>query len=75
MSLDEQLYRLPLIGWIVKRLYSYFKKNTAITDFMHVAAGLGMGLLIAGGKLVFWGILALTIGILGHIYAFIRGEK
>ncbi|MDA2936613.1 hypothetical protein MYX06_05345 [Patescibacteria group bacterium AH-259-L05] len=75
MSLDEQLYRLPLIGWIIKRLYSYFKKNTAITDLMHVAAGLGIGFLIVGGTLTLWGIFALAIGVLGHVYAFIKGEK
>ena len=75
MNLDEQLYRLPLVGWIIKRLYSYFKKNTAITDFMHVAVGLGVGLLIAGEKFVFWGVIALIIGMLGHVYAFFKGEK
>lgn len=74
MNLDEQLYRLPLIGRAVKRLYSYFKKNTAITDFIHVVLGLGLGLIIAGGTFIVWGVIALTIGALGHIYAFIRGK-
>lgn len=74
MNLDELLYRLPLIGWIVRRLYSYFKRHTALTDFFHVLVGLGIGLMITGGVFFQWGILALLLGILFHFYALSRGE-
>ncbi|HLD04453.1 MAG TPA: hypothetical protein VJG90_01925 [Candidatus Nanoarchaeia archaeon] len=73
MGLDQQLYRLPFIGKIINRLYSYFKKHTAFTDFIHVLLGLGLGFIIAGGTLLNWGLLFLAIGLLGHIYAFTRG--
>lgn len=74
MHLDEQLYRLPLIGWAVKRLYSYFKKNTLITDGIHIVLGLGLGLVIAGDTFFVWGVVAIAIGTLGHIYAFMKGK-
>lgn len=74
MNLDELLYRLPLVGRIVKRLYSYFKNHTALTDFFHVLVGLGIGLIIAGGALFGWGVFALLLGILFHVYAFGRGQ-
>jgi len=72
MGLDERLYNLPIIGSNIKHLYSYFKKNIAYTDIIHVLIGLGLGLIIAGNNLLKWGFLALSIGILGHIYAFIK---
>jgi len=73
MSLDEQLYKMPIIGILIRRLYSYFKRNTAITDGMHIALGLGIGLLFAGEEFYKWAALALLIGVLGHIYALIKG--
>jgi len=63
MGLDEQLYRLPIIGSNIKRMFSYFKENTAITDLIHVLVGLGLGLIIAGGEFLNWGIIALSIGL------------
>ena len=75
MNLDEQLYNLPLIGWIVKRLYSYFKEHTGFTDLIHVSVGLGLAFLIVGNNFLIWGIVFLTIGILGHIYAFVKGDN
>jgi len=75
MGLDEQLYRLPIIGSNIKRLYTYFRKNIAYTDQIHVLIGLGIGLIIAGGDLFNWGILALALGNLGHVYAFIKGKS
>jgi len=71
MNIDEQLYRLPLIGGHIKRLYSYFKKHTAFTDVIHVLLGLGIGLMFTDAYFNL-GIIALTIGILGHVYAFIK---
>jgi len=75
MSLDQQLYRLPLIGRSIERLYSYFKEHTAFTDLIHVAIGLGLGLIIAGGDLLNLGFFAIAVGILGHTYAYIKGSK
>ena len=75
MGLDEQLYRLPVIGSNIKRLHSYFRENLAFTDTIHILEGLGLGLIIAGGNLLNWGVLALAIGILGHVYAFIKGKS
>ncbi len=72
--LDEQLYRLPLIGAFIKRLYAYFKEHTALTDLMHVFVGLGLGLVIAGENFALWGIFFLAVGVLYHLYAFIQGE-
>ena len=74
MNLDELFYRLPLIGWAIKRLYRYFKNHTALTDFFHVVAGLGIGFIIAGDNFFSWGVLALLLGVLFHLYALIKGQ-
>jgi len=73
MNLDRQLYKLPIIGFVIRRLYTYFKKHTAVTDFMHISLGLGIGLLFAREKFFTWAIVFLAIGIVGHVYAFIKG--
>ena len=73
MGTDDFLCRLPLIGWIVKRLYNYFGKHIAFTDSIHVAIGLGLGFIIVGDKFFSLGVVLLAIGILGHIYAFAKG--
>ena len=75
MGLDEQLNELPLIGSNIRRLYSYFKENIAFTDIIHVLIGLGFGLIIAGNDLYKWGFFSLAIGVLGHVYAFIKGKR
>lgn len=75
MSIDKQLYKLPVIGSVIKRLYSYFKKNIAFTDFIHISLGLGIGFIIVGNKFLTLGIILLFIGIIGHIYAFIKGRN
>ena len=74
MGMDEQLYRLPLIGFIVKRLYSYFRKNLFITDLMHISLGLGIGFLIVGEKWLTAGIIFLVLGLSGHVYAYVKGK-
>jgi len=72
LNIDQELYTLPAVGWIIKRLYTYFKKHTAYTDVIHVALGLGIGLIIAGKAWFSLGISLLRIGVLGHVYAFIK---
>lgn len=75
MNITKQLYKLPFIGGIIKRLYSYFKKNIFFTDLIHISLGLGIGLIIAGNKFLVWGIILLIISVLGHIYAYIKEDK
>ena len=75
MGIDKQLYKLPLLGPILKRLYSYFKTHIAFTDFIHISLGIGVGLIIAGNKFFVWGISLFIIGILGHLYAYIKGDS
>ena len=75
MNIDKQLYKLPFIGTIIKRLYSHFKKNILFADFIHFFLGLGIGFIIVGNKFLVWGIVLLIISVLGHIYAYIKGGK
>jgi len=75
MNLDEQLFRLPFIGFIIKRLYNFFRKNIAFTDAIHISIGLGIGLIIAGDNFLVSGLIFLLIGIVGHIYAFMKGKS
>ncbi len=74
MGIDEQFYHLPLIGGGIRRLYGYFKRHTAFTDFIHVCVGVGIGIMIARDDLLLWGIVMLGVGMLGHLWAFIRGK-
>ena len=73
MGIDDFLCRLPLIGGVVKRLFNYFRQHIAYADSIHVTIGLGLGFIIVGDKFFSLGVVLLTIGILGHIYAFIKG--
>ena len=75
MNVDNQLYKLPFLGKIIKRLYSYFKKNILFADFIHFLLGLGIGFVIVGDKFLNWGITFLIVSVLGHIYAYIKGGK
>ena len=72
MTLDEWLCNIPVLGPIITRLYNYFRQHILFTDFIHVCLGLGMGLLIVS-KWMSWGLFFLGVGIIGHIYAFIKG--
>ena len=72
-DIDESLYSLPVVGVIFSRNYSYFKKHTAFTNAIHIIFGVGIGFIIAGGQLLTLGIVAVFIGLLGHMYAFIKG--
>lgn len=73
-SLDTKLHSLPGVGVWFQRTYAYFKSHTAVTNFMHIAAGLGVGFIIAGGDLMTWGILFLSLSVAGHIYAFLKAS-
>lgn len=69
MNIDESLYKLPVIGSGIERSYSYFRKNMAVTDVMHVLMGLGIAFLITGGSYITFGVLALVVVTLYHVYA------
>jgi len=73
MTIDEKLYRLPVIGEAMRRLYSYFKKHTLFTDLIHISLGVGIGFVITSQEFLFPGILFLSVGIIGHIYAYMKG--
>lgn len=75
MTLDERMCTLPLIGWILRRLYVFFKKNTFVTDLMHMALGLGLGLLFAGEEFILIAMTIFIAGIIGHMYAFVKGGE
>jgi hypothetical protein len=80
VNIDKFFCKLPAVGGIMTRIYSYFRKNIAYTDFIHISLGLGIGLLIAGEQFVLTqlqfqilAIFAIAIGLLGHLYAYIKG--
>lgn len=72
MGIDRWICSLPVIGGSMTRLYSYFGKHIAFTDFIHISLGLGVGLIIAGDKWFFIGVLAILIGLLGHVWAYLK---
>lgn len=72
MDLDNQLYKLRLVGDIIRRLYSYFKKHIFFTDMIHIILGLGIAFIFVGDKFLNFGIIFLIIGILGHIHAYVK---
>lgn len=72
-SIDEFMYQLPVVGIVMKRNYAYFKQNTAITNLIHIAFGLGLGLILANKDLFGFGMVLIIASLLGHVYAFMRG--
>ena len=74
-NLDEFMYKLPVVGIVMKRNYTYFKQNTAITNLMHITFGLGLGLVLASENLFGLGMTFIILSLLGHVYAFIEGGK
>ena len=72
-NIDYALYQLPIIGRIFERMHRYFRKHMTITDLVHVLVGFGFGLIVAGDNFMFLGVLALILGAMHHLYAFIKG--
>jgi len=75
MTIDEKLYTMPIIGKAYERTHSYFRKHITVTDLLHVLMGLGIGLILAGGRYVSFGIFVLLLGVIYHIYAYIKGTE
>ncbi|OGY30290.1 MAG: hypothetical protein A3J50_03195 [Candidatus Woykebacteria bacterium RIFCSPHIGHO2_02_FULL_43_16b] len=73
-KLDALVEDLPLVGTIFRRNYLYFKKHTLITNLIHGSFGLGLGMLILAADNT-WGWVFLWLGILGHVYAFVKTDK
>ncbi len=61
---------------LYKQISQYFKNHIYYTSFVHVIAGIGIGMLLtyplAGSHPVRWGLGFIALGILGHIYPLIK---
>ncbi len=59
-----------------KQISQYFKNHITYTSFVHVLAGIGVGMLLtyplAGAHPVRWAVVFLAAGILGHLYPLIK---
>ncbi len=59
----------------IKKLEKYFSKHVWYGNFVHVLAGVGIGILItyplAGVHPIRWGLALLGLGILGHFWPLI----
>ena len=75
MTIDERLFKLPLIGSHIRRMFSYFSQHIFFTDMVHISAGIGIGLLLVGGRLFPLGVVGLCIGVAGHLFAYSRGKE
>ena len=73
MGMDERLSRLPVVGFVVRRLYAYFRGHIFFADAVHLMLGVGLGVLIAGESFTIVGAALVLAGVLGHVYAYIRG--
>lgn len=60
----------------LKKAEKYFAKHTWYNGFVHVLAGMGIGILItypvAGSHPVRWGLALLGLAILGHLWPLIE---
>jgi len=74
MRIEKFLFRLPLIGGIIKPLYNYFTHHIFFADAIHVLLGLGVAFLLVGESWMNWGWICLGASVLGHVYAFIKGR-
>lgn len=59
----------------MKKINNYFSKHVAYNSFVHVIAGMGVGMLLVhplfGAHTVRWGIILLGLGVLGHLYPYL----
>lgn len=62
-----------MIGILSKKANKYFSKSPGFNGFIHVLAGIGIGILITypyiGSHPVRWGIAFIVVSILGHLWA------
>ncbi len=61
---------------IIKKIDQYLKNHSWYNATIHVVAGVGIGILITypfiGAHPVRWGVILLTVGILGHLYPLLK---
>ena len=74
MNIDNTVYKLPIVGCAYRRMHAYFRTQITATDIIHVLIGLGIGMVVGNQKFFMIGILALVLGAIYHIYAFINGN-
>lgn len=74
MNIDNTVYKLPIVGYAYRRMHAYFRTQITVTDIIHVLIGLGIGIVIGNQKFLIVGVLALILGTMYHIYAFISGK-
>ena len=70
-NMDEFLYKVPLIGSIIKKQYSYFRNHMALTDLFHLLAGFGLALIFFTSRMLL-GFVILGFSILYHLYAILK---
>lgn len=75
MNIDEELYKLPVIGSAYRQMHAYFRTQITLTDIIHVLVGVGVGMIIVDKKLGILETLIILLGIVYHLYAFIEGKK
>ncbi len=73
-NLDNFFYNLPLLGIYFKTAYPYWKKNTILGNLTHMIYGLGIGLVLVGKEWLTFGLIALLITAILHIWAFVKGK-
>ena len=73
MDIDKKLYTMPIIGPAYERTHSYFRKHITVTDLFHILMGFGIVLMLANQSYIFFGVPVLLIGVIYHIYAYIKG--
>ena len=69
------MYKLPIVGIVMKRNYAFFKENTAITNLIHIVFGFGLALIFTSENLLKIGLLLVVVSLLAHVYAFVKGGK
>ncbi len=74
MDIDKLVYKLPMAGQAYRRMHAFFKKNITTTDIIHVLIGVGIGIFIANKNSVYSVMLFLSIGVLYHLYAYVKGN-
>lgn len=61
-----------------KKIRRYFEKHADYNAFVHLFAGIGVGILITypmvGPHPVRWGLGFLTLAVLGHLYPLVAGK-
>ena len=74
MNIDTVLAKLPVIGFVFKRSYAFWRSNIAVANVTHIIFGIGLALVFFTNFFTVGIILILLVAVM-HLIALIVGSN